>query len=309
MLRHTTCRILPNDANTTLLDFLTRRFNYLTRDAWLERIRAGRLRVNGLPAEPGLLLVAGAALCHDTSDIPEPPVDTRIKILHDTPDFLVINKSGNLPIHPAGRYFNNTLWALLKRDYNIPNPLFINRLDRETSGVVLIAKTHESARRAGLAMMRHQIAKTYLALVFGWPEQDEWECREPIIRRGEVEESPVYLERTVHILGASAHTRSRVVSRETCERGRYACVQAEPLTGRTHQIRVHLAHAGYPVIGDKIYARGSQHYLDFIAHGWTHRHAETLWLPRHALHCCQMQMEEFCWQSPLPLDMRIMNSE
>jgi len=234
-------------------------------------------------------------------------------VIDETAEFLVVDKPADTLVHPTKPSPVPTLLDALRGllGYEIANGgqvSIVNRLDRETSGVVLIAKTHEAARRAGLAMMRHQISKTYLALVFGWPERDEWECREPIVRRGEVEESPVYLERAVHASGASAHTRFQVVSRETCGRGRYAIVQAEPLTGRTHQIRVHLAYAGTPVIGDKLYARGSQHYLDFIAHGWTPRHAEALWLPRHALHCCEMRMQEYRWRAAMPGDMRLMSN-
>jgi 23S rRNA pseudouridine1911/1915/1917 synthase len=184
----------------------------------------------------------------------------------------------------------------------------VNRLDRETSGIVLVAKNARAARAAGMAMQRGEIHKEYLALVFGWPEWEEELVERPIARLGEVESSLVWLERTVHPSGSPAITRFRVERRLSLSQGRrFSVLRAWPQTGRTHQIRVHLASAGFPLLGDKIYARGNRHYLDFINRGWTEQMAAELWLPRHALHSSRLALElggrAFDWLVPLPADL------
>jgi len=179
----------------------------------------------------------------------------------------------------------------------------INRLDRETSGVVVVAKTAGAARLAAGLMESRAVQKVYEALVFGWPEWEEHVVDAPILRRGTVEECSVYLERAAHPRGAPSSTSLRVLARGTGRRGKFARIEARPHTGRTHQIRVHLAHAGHPVLGDKLYATGTAPYLAFIAAGWTPHLEESLWMPRHALHCLSMELAGRLWQAPVPPDM------
>jgi len=239
-------------------------------------------------------------------------------IVGESGDFLAVDKPAGLLVHPSKPGGPRTLWDGLKDllGYELVTGgqiSIINRLDRETSGVVVVAKTAASARAAGLAMQRREVQKQYLALVFGWPEWTECEVDAPILRLGEVAESKVWLQRAVHRDGATARTKFEVLDRRESERGKFALVRAWPETGRTHQIRVHLAHIGSPVLGDKIYARGSDHYLDFIARGWTLELAEALWLPRHALHCEAMELtiKEVAhrWTCPLPDDLQALLRE
>lgn len=230
-------------------------------------------------------------------------------ILGETEDFLAVDKPAGLLVHPTKPGGPRTLWDGLRDllGYEIctgGQVSIINRLDRETSGVVLVAKSAAAARRAGLAMQRGEIRKEYQALVFGWPEWAHLTVDAPILRKGEVMATEVWLERAVHETGAESRTDFLVEGLFQDAAGRqFALVQARPLTGRTHQIRVHLAHLGFPVVGDKIYARGSRLYLDFIEHGWTPALEESLWLPRHALHCTSMELQETRWTAPLPADM------
>jgi 23S rRNA pseudouridine1911/1915/1917 synthase len=247
-------------------------------------------------------------------------VDTKnqveFQILDETEDFLVVDKPAGLLVHPTKPGGPKTLWNqlcdLLSYELATGGSIsLVNRLDRETSGVLLVAKDAGAARAAGMAMQRGEIHKEYVALVFGWPEWDEKVIEAPIVRLGEVASSPVWLERTVHPSGAPALTRFRVERRLFLSQDRrFSVVRAWPRTGRTHQIRVHLAFAGFPILGDKIYARGSGHYLNFIDHGWTDKMAVELWLPRHALHSARLSMRlegrVFDWSSSLPADLNAM---
>lgn len=222
----------------------------------------------------------------------------------------------------------------------------VNRLDRETSGLVLVAKTSTAARRFGLMMQHQRVKKEYLAIVWGWPEWDRYVVDAPLDRKAKHQESVIWLKQIVHPDGAAAQTEFRVerrfakpsvgpssaVSRLTLgappsrnpvldDEGegrkkihennsarteeKFSLIRAIPLTGRTHQIRVHLASVGHPIVGDKIYGPDEQLYLRFIETGWTRQLEQRLLLPRHALHSAKLAIQaEREWTSPLPADLR-----
>jgi 23S rRNA pseudouridine1911/1915/1917 synthase len=241
------------------------------------------------------------------------PAPADFEILGETNDLLAVNKPAGLLVHPTKPDGPRTLWDALREllGYELANGgqvSLINRLDRETSGTVLVAKSSAAARTAAMAMQEGKIRKSYLAIVCGWPEQEAFEVNAPIIRLGEVGESPIHLQRAVHPSGAAAHTRFRVLSRFQRREGPFALVSAEPLTGRTHQIRVHLAHHGHPVVGDKIYGPSPGCYLEFIRTGWTPALAGRLLLPRHALHSAEMALDwlgsPLAWTCEMPPDMK-----
>lgn len=232
-------------------------------------------------------------------------------ILGETPDLLAVDKPAGLLVHPSKPGGPRTLWDGL-RDllvYEIANAgqvSLINRLDRETSGIVLVAKHTAAARSAAIAMQEGRIVKTYLALVHGHTEWESLHVEAPIIRQGEVAPTRIHLKRTVHPEGAAASTRFRVLRRTTGLAGPLTLLEASPITGRTHQIRVHASHLGHPVLGDKIYGPAEECYLEFIRTGWTAPLAERLFLDRHALHSCGLSLdwegEPLSWTSPLPPD-------
>ena len=164
----------------------------------------------------------------------------------------------------------------------------IHRLDRETSGLMLIAKTPAAARRFSLDMMHGCISKEYLALVWGWPDWDTLTVDAPLLRQGTRLPSAIWLKQTIHPDGAPARTILETVRRferaPQAGGGRFALVRTRPETGRMHQIRVHLASTGHPVVGDKIYGPDEGCYLRFIETGWTPDLARVLLLDHHALH-------------------------
>lgn len=230
-------------------------------------------------------------------------------ILAETEELIVVNKPARLLVHPSKPDGKFTLWQALREllAFEIVNGgqvSIINRLDRETSGVTLVAKTREAARKYSMLMARRSIAKEYVALVWGWPARDFYEVDAPILRRGEVEPSAVYLQRMIHPDGAPSRTGFAVERRFTRAGEPFAQMRAFPETGRIHQIRIHLAHLGHPVVGDKIYGPSEHYYLEFINTGWTPRLAERLLLDRHALHSASLQIEgEPVWTAALPEDM------
>jgi len=213
-------------------------------------------------------------------------------------------------VHPTKPGAVRTLWGELKNllAFEIANGgqvSIVNRLDRETSGLVLVAKNASAARRFGLMMQEQRIAKEYLAIVWGWPGWESKTVDAPLVRQGVHSPSPIWLKQAIHPLGASARTHFVVEKRFTrgAAKDRFSIVRAVPKTGRTHQMRVHLASLGHPIVGDKIYGPDEKLYLEFIETGWTPELASKLLLPRHALHSAGLEIDGERWTNDLPHDL------
>ncbi|HWY40960.1 MAG TPA: RluA family pseudouridine synthase [Chthoniobacterales bacterium] len=252
----------------------------------------------------------------------------HFKIIDETADYIVVDKPAFLLTHPTKPDQRTTLWKQLREllAFEIANGgqvSIVNRLDRETSGLVLVAKTATAARRFGLLMQRRSFRKEYLAIVWGWPEWETKIVDAPLDRQGKHQQSAIWLKQMIHPAGGPAWTEFRVErrftrstmrdsnsspsgggSREAAGDGKFSLVRAIPKTGRTHQIRVHLASLGYPIVGDKIYGPDEKLYLEFIETGWTPKLAGELLLPRHALHSTKLAVtNEKEWTAELPTDL------
>ena len=262
--------------------------------------------------------------------IESPPL-LDFKIIDETDDYEVVDKPPFLLVHPTKPDGTRTLWQELRGLFAFEiaaggQVSIVNRLDRETSGLVLVAKKADVARRFGMLMQRRQLKKEYLAIVCGWPHWERTLVDAALDRQGKHRDSAIWLKQMIHPSGAPAQTEFKV---ERCfvrsagrarpqparrgggapperarETGKFSLIRAIPHTGRTHQIRVHLSSIGHPIVGDKIYGPDEQLYLRFIETGWTSELECQLLLPRHALHSARLAIEgEREWTSPLPHDL------
>jgi 23S rRNA pseudouridine1911/1915/1917 synthase len=234
----------------------------------------------------------------------------NFRIVAESDDVIVVDKPPFLLVHPTKPSAARTLWGELKQllAFEIANGgqvSIVNRLDRETSGLVLVAKNAATARRLGLLMQEQRIAKEYLAVVWGWPDWETTFVDAPLARQGAHIPSLIWLKQMIHPAGAPARTDFWVERRFTRESDeRFAIVRAFPRTGRTHQIRVHLASLGHAIVGDKIYGPDERHYLEFIETGWTPKLERQLLLPRHSLHSAALEITNGDrWTSDLPPDL------
>jgi 23S rRNA pseudouridine1911/1915/1917 synthase len=234
-------------------------------------------------------------------------------IIDETDDYLVVDKPPYLLIHPTKPDGTPTLWKELREllSFEIANGgqvSIVNRLDRETSGLVLVAKTSTAARRFGLLMQEHRLKKEYLAIVWGWPDWEKKIVDAPLDRQGKHQPAAIWLKQVIHPYGAPAQTEFRVerrFTRSTSNGNRFALIRAIPKTGRTHQIRVHLASLDHSIVGDKIYGPDEKLYLEFIKTGWTPKLEGELLLPRHALHAAVLAIEDECeWLAEFPDELK-----
>jgi 23S rRNA pseudouridine1911/1915/1917 synthase len=185
----------------------------------------------------------------------EPDVNFDYQVLFEDDDILVIIKPPNLPVHPAGKYFFNTLLVHLKTrgfttEHNSEKDYYlVHRIDKETSGILLLAKTREACNRLTMQFRNRETDKYYLAIVHGTPKQEQFDVEVPI---GKIKGSAIGLK--MYCIpeeqgGLTAHTHfEKVETREN-----FTLLACFPRTGRQHQIRVHADHAGLPLVGDKLY--------------------------------------------------------
>jgi len=238
---------------------------------------------------------------------------TDFTIIDETEDYVVVDKPPFLLVHPTKPNAAPTLWKQLREllAFEIAGGgqvSIVNRLDRETSGLVLVAKTSAAARKFGMLMQERRLTKEYLAIVWGWPEWENKVVDVPLDRQSKRQKSRIWLKQMTHPAGAPArtefHVERRFIKSESSSADKFSFIRAVPRTGRTHQIRLHLALIGHPIVGDKIYGPDEQLYLRFIETGWTPELKQRLLLPRHALHSAKLAIVgEIEWKSPLPADL------
>lgn len=279
MERIVAAAVRKEDEGRPLVDWLADRFTYLDRAAWAERIADGSITVDGTASAPDRPLSAGERVAFAPgTDAAEPETDDRVADLYEDEDYLIVGKPPNLPCHPGGRFFKRTLWYLL-RD-RLTDVRIATRLDRETSGCVLLCKSAAAARRFQDLQRGGEVEKRYLAIVHGDFPAD-------LFAEGELagdEGSAVRKKRRFVPRGSGGEycaTRFELAERS----GGLSLVRAELLTGRTHQIRATLCSLGFPVAGDKLYGTDETRFLRFIAGALTKEDSAALILDHQALHC------------------------
>lgn len=215
-----------------------------------------------------------------------PPLEPGILFEDDT--IVVVNKPANMLVHPAGGLFQWTLIDQARVKWCTPTMDLCHRLDRETSGVVIMAKTRSLSTHIKMQFEERRILKRYIAYVRGIPSWNTYECNAPIAYAPDDRRT----RRKVDPSGLAASTSFRVMNIHE----HLTEVECAPFTGRSHQIRVHLAHLGFPILGDALYGSEAE------------TKSTTLVSTRHALHCAHMCFRnhegyELSIRAPIPNDM------
>lgn len=263
----------PSAVGRSVLEYLAGRYRHSSAAEWAERVRGGQVRLDGVTAAPSDRLRAGQHLVWRRPPWREPRVPLDFAILHADADVLAVAKPRGLPTMPAGGFLTHTLLGIVQRCH--PEAVPVHRLGRGTSGVVLFARSSAARRRLPGAWQAHAVRRVYRALATGRPKDDELVIDVPIGR------VPHPLLGSVHGVaadGRSARSTVRVVARGTAA----SLVTVEIATGRPDQIRIHLAAAGHPLVGDRLYAAGGRPFAGTTVlpgAGGYHLHAERVEFP------------------------------
>lgn len=211
-----------------------------------------------------------------------------LKILYEDGEMLVVNKPAGLVCHPTRQGPDSSLIGRLRLYLGEgSHPQMVNRLDRETSGIIVVAKTEQCARMVRKVWEKRRVLKEYLAIVNGFVEKTSDTINAPL---GKDVNSRVAIKDCVRPDGAPATTFYRVLLRFVKDGRNYSLLKVIPKTGKKHQIRIHLSYIGHSVVGDKIYGEDETIYLNYYLKGClTSEQQARLILPYHALHSSRVK--------------------
>ena len=268
--------------------------------------------------------------------MPEPGVDPTFSIVARTPQYAIVSKSGNLPCHAAGAYRTGTLESLLRERTDFAEVHLVNRLDRETSGLVVVALSADAAGALGRLFEQRRVEKRYLAWVSGSPPDAFTAAGTLYLCRGDIVlKKRLFVPRLVipdfivngqdiDALRQSAWTRDEVPPPPRCSDARNAAtafrvierredlslLEVHPHTGRPHQIRATLRALGFPIVGDKLYGPDETIYARLCSGAITTADRAALRFPRQALHAFSLAFrdpftrEHVRYESPMPADIQ-----
>jgi 23S rRNA pseudouridine1911/1915/1917 synthase len=308
-------RVPPEVAGQRLDVFVHGQLHRTSRNRAQEIVRASAYDAAGRRLRPSDRVQAEQQILLWRAPWDETAVPVDVPVLYEDDYLLAVAKPALLPVHPSARYHKNTLIKVLQAAR--PESPFLSlghRLDRETSGVILLSKTRACDRALKrLLERRHGVEKTYLAITWGIP--DRGDGAKSFRHERSVELDPTSELRVKMRLssGPGALTASTFIDvlevRSAPSRGSYAMVRCGLETGRQHQIRLHLASLGAPVVGDKLYGPDELAFARAADGELTEEDLARLEMPRHALHATRLSLphpitgEPFAVESVLPRDM------
>jgi 23S rRNA pseudouridine1911/1915/1917 synthase len=298
----------PELAGLRLDHFVKTQIPRLSRTR-IQGIIAGQLRrADGHAAKPATIVAAGDHFVLRRAAQPEPPCPRTFGVVIRDPRLYVVDKPAGLPVHASAKFYFNTLTRVLAERFpDEPELQICHRLDRETSGCLVVARDRAAAAVIKDAFAtKHRVRKQYLAVVHGQPPWDDEHTIDLALRVAQ----PGDPTRLTHVRmlagpgGLPAITRVQVERRTAA----HALVRCTLVTGRQHQIRAHLAAAGYPIVGDKLYAHGDDAFLRYCNDGLVPELARLFVLPRHALHAAAVSFPHpdggtISAEAPLPADL------
>jgi 23S rRNA pseudouridine1911/1915/1917 synthase len=311
--------VAPEQAGRRLDVFLAEQLPKFSRSTLRRSIDAGHVRVDDAACKASLRLDEGTVVVIDQVAAPRDgpqPQNIPLAILYEDDAIVVVDKRAGMIVHPAKGHWEGTLASALAHHFGTlssrggpTRPGIVHRLDRETSGVIVVAKNDQAHDALAAQFKSREVKKEYLAIVLGVPDRDRDVVDEPI------GDHPTQREKKA-IRREDPNARPAVTVFETVERfAGYALVRALPRTGRTHQIRIHLAHIRHPVLCDKLYGGGRSKIteLELIPSAkigqYDQSNAGNRLLDRHALHAHRLTItnpttgQQMQFEAPLPPDM------
>jgi 23S rRNA pseudouridine1911/1915/1917 synthase len=329
-----THRVGSNQHGIRLDQFLKTHYKSRSREQLKEAIQNGLISIHrnqGPRSQMGRLKPSSQLVGEDVVKVliqrrAEPPVNFNYRVLHEDETLLILDKPAPLPVHPAGRYFFHTLLTHLRTrgfTLNLPEEgefFLVHRIDKETSGVLILAKSREVCAGLTEQFRKRTTQKRYIALIHGHLAESPLEVSSPL---GKDRHSEIRLK-MAHVPLQEGGLSSSTEFKELARYDSFSLIECFPKTGRQHQIRVHLAEIGHPIVGDKLYSIPEKEALRFYEpvsknsaqddeQNLAPRDippalAEKLLMPRHALHASKVRFqhpltsETVEFESPLPED-------
>lgn len=280
---HLQRHLLASEAGNTLLGFLTAHFPYHPRERWQELLKGGAISVNGGVAEAEQILATGDLLAYQAINFTEPEVPNYFEPILQTAELLLVGKPAGVPVTRTGLIVRNTFVNLLRHHYGEDlHPL--HRLDRETSGLLVCARGNEACRKYQNSAIPLMGGKYYLALVHGAMPPGAISSEQPLATRtGSQVRCRMWPDNAGKPCRTTFHTLATAAN--------LSLVLAELQTGRRHQIRAHLAHLGYPVVGDKIYGHEGRYFLKRLTEELGESDYQALGAHNHALHAWALHLD------------------
>ncbi|MBI5631569.1 MAG: RluA family pseudouridine synthase [Elusimicrobia bacterium] len=280
--------------------YLTARLHRYSRNKVQELIESGQVFLRGRSAKASQRVSAGETIIIRYPRREEPPCPHQtLQVLYEDAEILAVNKPGDTLSHPTDKAHRNTVTSILRGQFPDLAPRLVHRLDRETSGVLVLAKSREAARALTEQFAAHVVKKEYWAIALG---QISWAAKTVDIPVGRED-----LEVKVRQKAGSGQEARTEFERLALSDG-FSLVKARPLTGRLHQIRVHLAHLGHPILGDKLYAGAGEYYMKAVRRQLTTKDRLALGAERQMLHSRALGLaqpssgRELLIEAPLPRD-------
>ena len=250
------CVVTPDGHWPTLLDFLSERFPSVTRERWQQRMQTGEVQDHlGQPLLPGQIFSGGTRIYYYRAVDAEIPIPHEAETISVDANLLVVDKPHFLPVIPSGKYLQETLLVRLRRQFGNEAISPIHRIDRDTAGLVLFAMTHASRNAYQELFRKRQVKKVYEAIA-PWKPSLEWpQSRSTHICTGRHFMQQCESEGPVNAIT----TITPIEVRDTIARYRL-----EPVTGQRHQLRVHMAALGIPILNDGIYPTLTPESHDYL---------------------------------------------
>ena len=284
--------------------YLAKRFSSYSRSQIVRYIQEGRVLSEARKLKASSILMLGERLrLYVPGLVPTTPPPSLPEVLYEDDRVIVANKPSGMLVHPAGDKF---VWALIGLFKSArPNHVvdLVHRIDRETSGALLLSKDKEANSFLKIRLANRELQKRYQTIVHGCPDWDLREMNAPI---GFSPSSKIRLRRAVLESGQQCRTTFRVMKRMN----NHTLIECHLHTGRTHQIRVHMEHLGHPLLGDKLYGQPDSTFIDYLDNGISEGLCTMIGFSRHCLHSSTIGFPHpddgykrvHC---PLPLDMQM----
>jgi 23S rRNA pseudouridine1911/1915/1917 synthase len=283
--------------------YLAHRLHRYSRSAVQKLIENSQVSIAGRVVKPSTRVADGQTVVVKYPKREEPPPTVeRLSVVYEDDHLLAVDKPGQVLSHPTDKIVENAVTTILKKQLPGLTLHLLHRLDRETSGVLLLAKDPRAARLMTEAFEGREVQKTYWALAAGRVEWARKTVDAPM-ERAEGHEIKVLQKAGTGLPAVTEFTR--LAAHDAA-----SLVEARPKTGRLHQIRVHLAHAGHPILGDKLYTGGGEYYMKAVRKELTDGDLGALGAPRQMLHARRLALthpatkRSLVIEAPLPADFR-----